>query len=128
MAKKSKLKTPDWILQGFDSEEDYNKKALSSSGLSKVRNSGSSNSGLPKTLNSFKIKRCPKCGSDDVQVVIGDVGMWECKKCGWKGKDVKEEKLNEDEMMKYLSDTDSPKVPSDTDSPNGSDEKGEKEY
>ena len=94
MAKKPKIKTPDWILQGFDSEADYNKK------IGKTEE---------KKTTTFKIKKCPKCGSDDVQVVIGDIGKWECKKCGWKGKDIKEEEVSESEFMKYLSDTESPK-------------------
>ena len=32
------------------------------------------------------IKFCPKCKSENVQMVIGgQVGMWECKDCGFEG-------------------------------------------
>ena len=78
MAKKSKLATPDWILKG---EKESSKK---------------------KTEKIFKLRRCPKCDSDDVEVVIGEIGMWECKKCGYKGEEIKEEELSEEEFMKYL--------------------------
>ena len=88
MTKKSKLKTPDWIIEGFDSEEEYNK----SKGL-----------GAKKKINGiFKIRRCAKCDSDDVGVVIGENGVWECHKCGWKGKDIKEEELQENEFLKLM--------------------------
>lgn len=76
------IKTPDWILK------DEKKSAK--------------NTKQGKTGKTFKIRRCPKCNSDDIAVVIGEVGIWECKKCKWDGKDVKEEKLSEDEFMKYL--------------------------
>ena len=75
--KKSKLATPDWILKG---EEPPKKKK------GKI----------------FKIRVCPKCDSDEVAVVVGEVGVWECKKCGWKGKDISQKELDEDEFMKYL--------------------------
>ena len=94
MIKKEKLKTPDWIVEGYDSEEDYNK----AKGIFKAKTSG----------KIFKIRKCPKCDSDDVAVVIGGGGEgkgskgWQCKKCGWKGEDVNKQELNEDEMMKYL--------------------------
>lgn len=78
MAKKSKLRTPDWILKG---EKESSKK---------------------KSEKTFKLRRCPKCDSDDVGVVIGEVGMWECKKCEYKGKEIKEEELSEGEFMKHL--------------------------
>jgi len=90
------MKTSDWILEGFDSEEEYNKaKGLSNSGKSK------------KSGKTFKLKRCPKCKSDKVSVVVGgEEGKgskgWECKKCKWKGNDIKEDELSEDEFMKYL--------------------------
>ena len=84
MAKKSKIKTPDWILKG--EEEEAPKKAKG---------------------KTFKLRRCPKCGSDNLQIVLtGEEGKgsgeWECKKCGWTGKNVKEDELTEDEFMKYL--------------------------
>ena len=60
-----------------------------------------------KAGKTFKIRECPKCGSDDVGVVlIGEQGKkannWECRKCGWKGSNIKEKELTEDEMMEYL--------------------------
>ncbi|HIE15077.1 TPA: hypothetical protein EYP70_07380 [Candidatus Bathyarchaeota archaeon] len=92
MAKKSKLATPAWILEGYDSEADYNK----AKGIDKK-----------KSGKSFKIRICPKCGSDDVQVVLGgEEGKgskgWECKKCGWAGDSAGEKELSEDEFMKCL--------------------------
>ncbi|MCK4553050.1 hypothetical protein KAT80_02510 [Candidatus Pacearchaeota archaeon] len=75
---KNKLKTPAWILKG----ETKPKK---------------------KTGKTFKIRKCPKCDSDDVGVVIGsEKGEWECRKCKWKGTDVQKQELNEEEFMKYL--------------------------
>jgi len=95
MAKKNKLSTPEWILGGFDSEEDYNK----SKGLDKKKKSG----------KTFKIRECPKCKSDDVGLVLsgsdGEQGggkEWECHKCKWKGSDIVEKELTEDELMKYM--------------------------
>ncbi len=84
MAKKSKIQTPDWILKG--EEEEVPKKSKG---------------------KTFKLRRCPKCGSDNLQIVLtGEEGKssgeWECKKCRWTGKDVKEDELTEDEFMKYL--------------------------
>ncbi len=96
MAKKSKLSTPDWIKEGYDSPEEY------------AKAKGSSKSGKSKPEGkTFKIRRCPKCNSDEVSVVLtGEEGRgtreWECKKCKWHGKDVEEEELTEDEFMKYL--------------------------
>lgn len=89
MPKKSKLKTPDWILKGYDSEEEYNEKK----GIAKK-----------KEGTIFKVRRCPNCGSDEVAVVIGPEarGIWECKKCKWKGANLNIDELTEDEFMKYL--------------------------
>ena len=95
---KSKLSTPDWIREGFDSKADWEK----AHGLGKKKK------GAEKV---FKLKVCPKCGSYDVNVVLSNLDseeesntgkMWECKKCKWKGKDVDEKEVNEDEFMKYL--------------------------
>lgn len=95
MVKKAKVQTPDWILEGYDSPAEYNK----SKGIKKEKKSG-------KTI---KIKECPKCKSDDVGIVLSgsasDTGggkEWECRKCKWKGKDIIEKDLTEDEFMKYL--------------------------
>ncbi len=95
MAKKNKLATPEWILEGYDSEEDYEK----AKGIDKKKKSG----------KTFKLRRCPKCGSDEVGVVLsnsdaeeGGGKEWECRKCKWSGRNINEEELTEDEFMKYL--------------------------
>jgi hypothetical protein len=99
MAKKSKLSTPEWILEGYDSPEEYEK----SKGVESKK----------KTGKTFKIRECPKCESDDVGLVLsnsdaeeaeGTGKNWECRKCKWVGKDIKEKELTEDELMKYLDD------------------------
>ncbi len=59
---------------------------------------------------TFKIRECPACGSDDVGVVLSggeeshskNRGEWECHKCDWKGTDIKEKVLTEEQLMKYL--------------------------
>ncbi len=85
--KKSKLKTPDWILEG---REKPDKK---------------------KTGEKFKIKVCPKCGGYDVGIALSNLDseeesntgkQWECRKCRWAGEDIKEKQLTEEEFMKYL--------------------------
>ena len=78
MPKKSKIQTPDWILKGGKSPKEKKKE------------------------KTFKIKKCPKCSSDKISVIIGEVGLWECKKCKWKGRVPKEEELGEEEFMEYL--------------------------
>lgn len=97
MAKKSKLATPEWILEGYDSPEEYNK----AHGIS----------GKKKDGKTFKIRECPKCGSDEVGLVLSNSDAeeddntgknWECRKCGWVGSDVVEKELTEDELMIYL--------------------------
>jgi hypothetical protein len=97
MAKKSKLSTPSWILEGYDSEAEYNKVK----GVDKKKKSG----------KTFKIRKCPECGSDDVGIILsgsdsdqGGGKDWECHKCKWTGANVEERELNEDEFMKYLDD------------------------
>ncbi len=87
------MKTPDWILEGYNSEEEYNKKK----GIKSKKKEG----------KTFRLRRCPKCDSDSVSVILGgEEGRgskgWECKKCGWTGNEVKEEELSEEEFMKYL--------------------------
>ena len=95
MAKKSKVQTPDWVLEGYDSKADYEK----TKGIVSEK----------KTGKTFKIRGCPECGSDDVGVLlVGEEGKakgeWECHKCGWKGSEVVLKELTEDEFMKYLDD------------------------
>jgi len=55
-----------------------------------------------KKQKTFKIRECPKCANNDVGIAIGKIGIWECKKCGWKGRDIIEKELTEEEFMKYL--------------------------
>jgi RNase P subunit RPR2 len=98
MAKKSKLSTPDWIKEGYDSKEEYMKV--------KGKNKSSDKKSGEKT---FKIKICPKCKSGDVHVVLtGEEGKkvkeWECNKCKWIGTNIQEKELTEEEFMKYLDD------------------------
>ena len=98
MPKKSKMKTPDWIIEGYDSKEEYEKaKGLPSSKAKKGR--------------TFKMRLCPECGSDDVGVVLGQEegkgnGEWECHKCKWKGAEVKTKEVSEDEFLNFLEEND----------------------
>ena len=78
-----KLTTPDWILKGGKKPAKKKEKGI------------------------FKIRKCPKCGSDKVSVVLGAEegkgnGEWECKKCKWSGANISMEKVSEEEFMKYL--------------------------
>lgn len=96
MDKPGKLKTPEWILKGYDSLKEY-EKAIGKKFPKK--------SAKEKT---FKIKECPECESDNVRIILtGEETKtgrcdWECRKCGWHGSDIIEKELNEDEFMKYL--------------------------
>lgn len=117
MAKKNKLATPEWILEGFDSEEEYEK----SKSVVKKKKSGH-HGRTPKDskeslqgAKTFKLRRCPKCSSDDVGIVLsnsdaeeGGGKEWECRKCKWKGTNIKEKELTEDEFMKYLDEKGEP--------------------
>lgn len=92
--KKGKLATPDWILGGYDSKEAYEK----AKGIKKDKK---------KPGKIFSIRICPKCGSSKVGVILGgEEGKgssgWECYACKWKGMDIKEKELGEEEFMKYL--------------------------
>jgi hypothetical protein len=89
------MKTPDWIIQGFDSKADWEKKQ----GIKSTKKKG----------KTFKIRECPKCKSDEVGLVLsnsdsetGGGKEWECRKCKWKGNGINEKELTEDEFMKYL--------------------------
>jgi len=95
--KMGKLATPDWVKEGYDSPAAY------------AKAKGSSKSEKSKKTNekTFKIRKCPKCNSNKVNVVLTgeegkSAGEWECKKCKWHGKNVEEEELTEEEFMKYL--------------------------
>lgn len=49
----------------------------------------------------FKVRVCPKCKSRDVGVVIGAVGLWECRSCKNKGKEFPEIEVSEEEFLNY---------------------------
>ena len=110
--KKDKMKTPDWILEGYDSKADYDmKKNKSSTSPKQSDDSSTKAKGVTseKKGKTFKIRECPKCKSDDVGLVLsnsdaeqGGGKEWECRKCKWKGSDIEEKELTEDELMKYL--------------------------
>jgi ribosomal protein L37AE/L43A len=87
--KKSKLATPAWITEGYDSPAEYEK---AHGGEAKKKKEG----------KTFNLRQCPECESDDVGVALGEVGIWECRKCKYKGEEIKEKELTEDEFMKYL--------------------------
>lgn len=93
MSKKSKVQTPKWILEDYDSKIDYEK----AKGIKIKKKEG----------KIFKIRKCPKCRSEEVSVLLGrneskGKGEWKCKKCEWEGTNVIEEELSEDEFMLYL--------------------------
>ncbi len=95
MPKISKIATPDWIKEGYDSPQEY-AKATGKKTEKKIE-------------KKFKIRECPKCGSDEVGLVLsnsdaeeGGGREWECRKCGWKGSDIIKKELTEDELMEYL--------------------------
>lgn len=78
-----KLATPDWILKG---EKAPQKK---------------------KKGKTYKVKKCPECGSTEVSIVlIGKEGKkaekWECKACKWKGRNIEEKELTEQEFLEHL--------------------------
>lgn len=93
MAKKGKLSTPEWIIEGYDSKEAYEK----AKGIKKKK----------KSEKTYIIKICPECRSDNVKVVLGKeegkgAGEWECGKCKWKGKNVDEKEVSEDEFLEIM--------------------------
>jgi hypothetical protein len=97
---KSKLATPEWILEGYDSPAEY-AKAHGKKEPEKEKG------------KKFKIKICPKCGGYDVGITLSNLDseeesntgkQWECKKCKWAGGNIKEKELTEDQFMKYLDD------------------------
>lgn len=102
MAKKSKLSTPEWILEGYDSKEDWEK----AKGIKEKKKKG----------KTYKVKECPECESRNVEIVLsgkmdseegsaGGTGEWECKSCEWVGEDINEKELNEEEFIEYLAET-----------------------
>ena len=90
-----KLSTPEWVLKGYKSKDEYEKKT------------GKKTTGKKEGGKTYRVKKCPKCGSRDVFVLLGgEEGKgsngWECKKCKWKGKTVDEEEVSEDEFLKFM--------------------------
>ena len=87
---KNKLSTPVWIMEGYDSPAEYEK--------AKGKKTSKKKEG-----KTFKIRKCPKCGSFDMVVVTGEeaIGLWRCGKCAWEGKDIEWEEMDEEEFMKY---------------------------
>jgi len=90
---KSKLSTPAWVLEGYNSKEEYDKKK----GIKKEK----------KKEKSYFVKTCPECGSNNVKIILtGEEGKgrgeWECYKCKWKGKDIEEKEVSEDEFLKIM--------------------------
>jgi len=89
------MKTPDWIIEGYDSKADYDK----AKGITSEKKKG----------KTFKIRECPKCHSDEVGLVLsnsdseeGGGKEWECRKCKWKGADIDEKELTEKELMEHM--------------------------
>ena len=89
-----KLTMPGWIKEGYDSKEDWEKA------------NGKKTAGK-KVGKIYRVKKCPECGSTEVSVVLlGEEGRrvneWECKACKWKGRDIDDKELNEDEFLEHL--------------------------
>ncbi len=83
MPKKSKIQTPDWILKGKEKPKAKIK--------SKV----------------YKVRKCPKCKSAEIGVVLGieegrGKGEWECRRCKWKGVEIINEEVGEEEFLKIF--------------------------
>jgi len=94
MGKKSKLQTPDWILKG----------KKSSPSVASLKKKPTEKKKQGKT---FRVKKCPKCGSTSVSVVLtGEEGKgareWECKACKWRGRGIEEKELTEQEFLEHM--------------------------
>ena len=92
---KGKLTTPEWIKEGYKSKEEYERK--------KEIKTKKKDAGKKK----YRVKKCPKCGSTEVSVVLtGEEGKgareWECKACKWRGRIIEEKELTEDEFLEHL--------------------------
>ncbi len=49
----------------------------------------------------MKAKFCPKCQNTDIVMVAGaEMGIWECKKCGFRGAIFPEKEMNMDKLTK----------------------------
>jgi len=86
------MKTPDWILEGFDSKSDWEKAK------------GLGGKGRKKSEKVFKVRKCPECRSENVKVIVEKEarGAWECSSCSWKGMEPEREEFTEEEFMKHL--------------------------
>jgi|SRR3989344_602157 len=105
-----KLETPAWIKEGYDSPAEWKK----AKGIKDDKNKGKTfNEKEDKKVTQkvksklYKVKICPKCGSDNVGVVLNGEegkgsGEWECRKCKWKGVNIEKKELNEDEFLKIM--------------------------
>jgi len=94
MGKISKISTPDWIKEGYNSKADWEK----AKGI-KIKKKPQG--------KIFKIKICPKCKSHKVKVILGGeegkgVKGWQCFNCNWKGKDISENEVSEEEFLKQF--------------------------
>ncbi len=109
-----KINTPEWILEGYDSPSAYKKakgikeekKSKSIMSKNEIKDAPKKGKSPGKSGKTFKIRICPKCKSDEVGVVLTgeegkNSGEWECHKCNWKGRNIEEKELNEDEFMEY---------------------------
>ncbi len=58
-----------------------------------------------KKERTYKIRECPECKSDSVNIVVGRGGRkkdWECKKCSWKGQNIIQKELSQEKFLSYL--------------------------
>jgi ribosomal protein L37AE/L43A len=108
MKKKTKLSTPEWILEGYNSKKEYeNDKGIILEKPKKEFEKKPKTKKTKKQVDSekiFKIKKCPECGNKEIKVVVGEKvkGLWKCNKCNWKGKKIDTEEVSEEEFIKYL--------------------------
>lgn len=55
-----------------------------------------------KKEKKYMVRSCPKCKSDEVGVTIGgQMGIWECHACGFRGPSFLEQEMTEDEFLDY---------------------------
>lgn len=89
-----KLETPEWIREGYDSKADWEK----AKGI-KGKKTGSG--------KKYKVKACPKCGGTEVKIILGQEegrgkSEWECKSCKWKGKNIEEKEMSDQEFLEHM--------------------------
>jgi hypothetical protein len=104
-----KIATPAWITEGYDSPEEYNKAhgIVSEKKPKKVKSKKKPDKS--KSSRKIKVRECPKCGSDNVGLVLinsdaeeGGGKEWECEDCKWKGEDIRSKEMSEDEFIEYM--------------------------